>query len=330
MAETASGAAVPVRADPPRTPERPEPAAAPKLDELMLAMDVVDTIRHQDLIVERELGQADRDAALKERLRQVYESQGLDVTDRILDAGIAALKESRFTYTPPPPGWRRTLARMWIRRGTVAIVLAVVVVLAAAVAAYSGWQSARSARLAEAARIELTETLPRALESAGAGALDAAAVPEATAAANMLIQEGEAALTRGDREAARGAIEGLNTLRAGLIQDYELTIVSRPGADTGVFRVPDVNRGARNYYLVVEAIGPEGTALAQRITSEEDGSTRTVTQWAVRVPEATYNAVAADKQDDGIVENDIIGEKPRGQLEIEYRMPVLGGAITEW
>ncbi|MCB1487298.1 MAG: hypothetical protein KDJ88_07550, partial [Bauldia sp.] len=76
-------------------------APAPQLDDVMLAMDVVDTLRHQDSLVERELGQESRDEALKARLRQIYESQGLEVTDRILDQGIAALKESRFTYTPP-------------------------------------------------------------------------------------------------------------------------------------------------------------------------------------------------------------------------------------
>ncbi len=40
-----------------------------KLDDLMLAMDVVDTLRHQEKLIERELGQEARDTALKTRLR---------------------------------------------------------------------------------------------------------------------------------------------------------------------------------------------------------------------------------------------------------------------
>ncbi len=80
----------------------PAPEAPPaKLDDLMLAMDVVDTLRHEEALVEKELSQDMRDEALKKRLRQIYESQGLEVTDRILDEGIKALKESRFAYTPP-------------------------------------------------------------------------------------------------------------------------------------------------------------------------------------------------------------------------------------
>ena len=79
--------------------------AAPKLDELMLAMDVVDTLRHQEGLVEKALGEDSRDATLKERLRTLYEGQGLKVSDRILDDGIRALKESRFTYDPAPPSF---------------------------------------------------------------------------------------------------------------------------------------------------------------------------------------------------------------------------------
>ncbi len=107
-------------------------------------------------------------------------------------------------------------------------------------------------------------------------------------------------------------------------------IVSRPGERTGVFRVPDANTGARNYYLIVEALDPSGTALALPVTSEEDGKTATVSKWGVRVPKATYDAVARDKGDDGIVENRVLADKPRGQLAPAYRMPVSGGAILSW
>jgi hypothetical protein len=97
-----------------------------------------------------------------------------------------------------------------------------------------------------------------------------------------------------------------------------------------VFRIPDANQAARNYYLIVEAIGPDGNALPRQITSEEDGTTRTVTIWGQRVPEAVYNSVAADKQNDGIIQNDLMGEKRRGDLEITWIADTLGGAILDW
>jgi hypothetical protein len=40
--------------------------------------------------------------------------------------------------------------------------------------------------------------------------------------------------------------------------------------------------------------------------------------------------VANDKQDDGIIQNSILGEKRRGQIDVDYRPGVLPGAITDW
>ena len=107
-------------------------------------------------------------------------------------------------------------------------------------------------------------------------------------------------------------------------------IVSRPGEQSGVWRVPDDNPRARNHYLIVEAIAPDGRALQLPITSEEDGRTRAVRQWGLRVDEQTYNRVAADKQDDGIIQDNIVGAKSRGELDVEYTVPTTGAAITEW
>ena len=42
------------------------------LDEVMLAMDVVDTLRHRELLVARELAGEDRDAALKKQLKEAH------------------------------------------------------------------------------------------------------------------------------------------------------------------------------------------------------------------------------------------------------------------
>ena len=82
----------------------------------MVAMDVVDTIRHGHLIVERELDSAGRRKRLIDRLREIYRAQGIDVSDAALEAGVDALEEERFSYTPPPPGLSRSLARLYVRR----------------------------------------------------------------------------------------------------------------------------------------------------------------------------------------------------------------------
>src|SRR5690554_6891092 len=122
---------------PDHAPSKPE---EPGLSDEMLAMDVVDTLRHREGVALRELEQ---------------EGQGLQVSDRILDEGIRALRESRFTYQPTPPSFRRTLAGLWIRRGTIGKVLAVLVILIVAWIGWSYWQERSAEREAEAVRIEI-------------------------------------------------------------------------------------------------------------------------------------------------------------------------------
>ena len=299
------------------------------LDELMLAMDVVDTIRHRDLIVERELGQGARDDALRNRLREIYKSQGIEVTDRVIDEGIKALKESRFVYTPPAPGLGRTLALMWVRRGRIiAWTSALLIGITALWGGYQYGVVAPAERAAETARLELAETLPKSLAAAHAAVLAEARVDTARSQAEALLRDGQAALAANNPAGARTAIASLDALRTKLVQSYQLRIVA--DGTTGVYRIPDANENARNYYLIVEAIGPDGRGLTVPITSEENSRTSDVTSWGVRVSQETFEAVARDKRDNGIIENRILGEKLRGELDPRYRMNALGGAITSW
>jgi hypothetical protein len=317
----------------------PEPAPAPRnLDELMLAMDVVDTLRHQDTLVNRELGEEERDAQLLERLRQIYRGQGIEVPDRILLEGVQALKEQRFAYTPPGPSFARTVARAWVNRGRFARTLLTLLALLGI-----GWgayhfgverpaqeRAVQEQALAERNRIELAERLPGALEQGHEDVLREARVPAARERADRILADGRAALARRDADGARQAIGDLEVLRADLRREYTLRIVSRPGEPTGVWRVPQRNPAGRNYYLVVEPVAPDGRVLSLPVTSEEDGRTVTASKWGVRVSEDVALQVQRDKGDDGIVQRNRLGEKRRGSLDVDYLMPVLGGAITRW
>jgi hypothetical protein len=66
------------------------------------------------------------------------------------------------------------------------------------------------------------------------------------------------------------------------------------------------------------------------IKNEEDGKVRSVDKWGLRVDEATFQGIAADKKDDGIIQKNQFGVKRPGYLEPEYLMPTTGGAITSW
>jgi len=302
----------------------------PRLDDLMMAMDVVDTLRHQEALVERELGQDSRDTRLKERLRDIYTSQGLEVTDRVLEQGIAALRESRFTYDRRGDGFARTLAMAWVRRGVVGTAIGIVLVVLVAAIGWQSWQATNAQRQAEQQEQRFGEALPAELAAVADMAGDAAETADAREAVARLRADGEAAIARRDGTEAAAAIAALEKLQADLRRTYELRVVSRPGEQSGVFRIPDVNEAARNYYLIVEAVDPDGNVIALPVTSEEDGSVEEVSIFGVRVPRSTYEAIARDKQADGIVDDAIIGRKPRGSLTETYVVPVEDGRIRTW
>jgi hypothetical protein len=168
------------------------------------------------------------------------------------------------------------------------------------------------------------------LEQGGREVMGEARVDAARQRADQILTDGRAALERRDAPGAKKAIGELEELRADLRREYVLRIVSRPGEPSGIWRVPARNPSARNYYIVVEPVAPDGRILSLPVTSEETGNTQIVSKWAVRVSEDVFNQVRRDHQDDGIVQHNQLGEKRRGDLDVEYLMPVLGGAILSW
>ena len=413
------------------------------LDEIMLAMDVVDTLRHREHIVERELHNEERDEKLLKRLREIYASQGMEVPDHVLKEGVAALREERFSYQPPPDSLSVTLARIYIERGKWAKRASVT--LGALLVAWLSWSffvtgpareelrnqvaelnreiSATSGQLAlleerlqraenelpaaargipgslqkaatirtsaaekslrqahqllESARrftpptsldtgnfaarseeatiqlgnqqeqiaqigaaigsaekslaeIDSLKVLPDQLASSRDAVIAVAREDQATGMASEIHDRGISSLAAGDVELAIASAAELRELHDTLEQEYELRIVSRPGERSGVWRIPEHNPSARNYYVIVEAIGPGGEVLPQSVTSEEDGSATRVRQWGMRVDERVFNRIRDDKQDDGIIQNRRFGEKRRGYLSIDYSIPTTGAAITSW
>lgn len=291
----------------------------PPLDDVMLAMDVVDTLRRRDRLVARELDEAGREEDLKDRLKRIYAQQGIDVPDHVIEQGVAALREDRFTYKPPQAGIARRLALLYVRRGRWGKWLGGGVALALLAGGINYF-----------AFVAPDKALPDELAQRQAEVLAIAATDNARRAALQLYEAGEAALRASDTAGARAAIGQLDEMAVVLDQEYLIRIVNRPEQRSGVWRIPDVNQGTRNYYVVVEAVSPTGSRLQVPIKSEETGKTDRVTVWGLRVDEATFEAVKRDKQDDGIIENDRFGYKSRGHLQPRYDRPTSGGAITRW
>jgi hypothetical protein len=294
-------------------------AERPPLDDVMLAMDVVDTLRRRKRLVSRELDEIGREQDLKQRLKRIYAQQGIDVPDHVIEQGVAALKEDRFTYKPKGGGLARRLAHIYVSRGRWGKWLG-----GGLAAAVLGFTANYFAFVAP------DKALPETLSELHAEVVQLSQGDKAKAEAQRLLDAGRAALRTDDPDAARAAIDSLEQLQAGLEQTYTVQIVNRPGERSGVWRIPDINTKARNYYVIVEALDASGRRLKVPIRNEESGKTEMVSTWGLRVNESTFDAVKRDKQDDGIIENDRFGVKKRGFLEPSYEMPTSGGAITRW
>ena len=254
-----------------------------------------------------------------ERLRKIYAAQGMEVPDRVIDQAVAALKEERFAYKAPPHSMAIRLARLYVRRGIWGKRLG-----GLAVAGVLGLALYYFAVAAPAA------ALPRELDALHREVAALAATAEVRATVDSVYGTGQAALRARDRSGAREALAKLRDLGAILDQEYEIRIVNRPGEYTGLWRIPDANTGARNYYLVVEALDPSGRAIKVPVQSEETKATDRVERWGLRVDQRTFRSVSEDKQDDGIVQRDRVGHKARGRLEPDYSLATSGGAITRW
>lgn len=291
----------------------------PPLDDLMLAMDVVDTLRRRERLLKKELNETGREEDLKDRLRRIYAQQGIEVPDHVIEQGVKALKEDRFTYKPPSKTLATRLAHIYVSRSKWGkwVGAITVVGLLGFVINYFAFV-APDARLSD----ELKEQY--------AVVMALAQSDYARKTAEQFLNAGNVALQHEDTDAAKAVMVNLEDLRTTLEQEYTIQIVNRPGMRSGVWRVPDVNSSARNHYIIVEAVDPAEQQLTVPIKSEESGKIERVKIWGLRVDAATFKSVGKDKNDNGIIERNRFGYKRRGYIKPSYEMQSSGGAITKW
>lgn len=301
------------------------------LDDIMLAMDVVDTLRHEQFMLEKDLAGEARREDLINRLRGIYKAQGIEVPDAVLMDGVLALEEERFRFTPAKPGFGTRLARLYVnRRKWLPLIYTLTFIFGSVLLVnYVGFVRPQQV---EAKKIEtqLTKTLPQELTEARERAIDLAGTDDLKARANALHEDGENALNDKNIQGAEQAIQNLENLSRALGQSYELRIVSRFNEASGIYLDSKINPDIRNFYLIVEAVGAGGSVLAVDIEDEEYKTIERVTKFGVRVPKSVFDAVAADKRDDQIIQDDILGRKARGALEPTLKFEGPTGYIVDW
>ncbi len=233
------------------------------------------------------------------------------------------LEEDRFRYTPTANRFATRLARIYVSRSR--WLKPVLGVVALGLVIWLAWFF-----MVQLPESRAQGVLPANIEAAHTRIVAMSASDVATDRANNLRAQAKLALGSDDYQEAEALLGQLQSLQQDIEAAYDIRIVSRPNELSGVWRVPDVNPDARNYYLIVEAVMADGRVAAVRVKNQEDGRVEKSSTWGLRVSEETFEAVAADKRDDGIIQGDVVGVKRVGQLDPEYRIPTSGATITDW
>ncbi len=293
------------------------------LEDIMAAMDVVDTLRHQQQLVDRELDTESRQERLLERLRDLYARQGMEVPDHILQEGIQALEDERFQYSPRPASFATRLAGLYVRRKKWGKPLVALCLMAAVL--WTGYYFAE-VRPQQIARTAIPSQLQNTFEEIRSVAKD----PALIAKSEELLNSAQAAFKNDKISIAKQLNSQMDATLQQLRQVYSSRVISRPNELSGVWRTAEINSNTRNYYLIVEALNANGETISLPINNEENGQRKTVRKWGLRVDQRTFNAVAQDKRDDGIIQGNIVGKKRSGYLQPTFSINTTGATITAW
>lgn len=298
---------------PDRTPLAPH--------EMLRVMDAAQVIHERRAALE-EHEAFDREATIRE-IQVMYEELGDLVDAETIEKALDEYLTQRYAFTPAPGGPRRNLALLYIRRGWVASRV-ILPTAAAATLVWGGFAyvEGRAQRIQERDAAALV-TLETDIDRLRDAVLALAAEDLVRERAEALDQEAAAQMAAGSTDALRGTAQRLQNLHDLVAAEYRIEVTG------GTWRYPNDNRNIRNHYLLVRALDVDGNAVTVPIRSEEYGDTRRVSEWGERVPQDVYDRVAADKQDNGIIDDEEFGFKPRGFITAERRHPDVG-QITEW
>jgi len=320
--------------------------AEPKtLQELMRIMDVASTLRREREAASAQLDFDETKALLRKKLRATAEVTGEKVTEAEIEAAIDHYYRTLYRYADPPKSWKVWLAHLYVRRWKIALWTAIAVAVGTLIwwlflsaagpfsaegqrrreaahqleqqdlrarrAAAEAAVRERAARDAQARQVQELATLSERIVAEHAAVVALAQEPAARAEADAALARFEE-LGAPTAEALGALLSELRGLRLELDEAYEIRIVSRGGERSGFIGYVGDTQQVSGYYLVVEAVTDQGRRLVRQIRDGETGESVPTRKWGEQVPKAVFDRVAADKREDGVVDDLLFARKRRG------------------
>ncbi|WP_019140131.1 DUF6384 family protein [Noviherbaspirillum massiliense] len=295
-----------------------------RLREQMGAMALIDEMRHRQMVVQEHLDLPRRREEVARRIREYYRTQNITVDDELVEQGVRTYFDKRLSYEAPHTGKLSAfLSRIYITRASwKKPALAGVAVLALlAGGGYMAQQARENAAVAEraaqsAANAELdriASQVRKTEESFRAMGLPQSDMQQVEA----MVAQADEALRAHDSARARASLDTLESTLTYAATPLTINVVDRAGAKTGVVRRYGASGGTA-WYLIAEATDPAGRVVPIPVTSAESGERKQASQFGVRVSQAVYDSVRADKMDDGHVNDKVLGKKPAKALTVQY------------
>ncbi|MFK7739063.1 MAG: DUF6384 family protein [Planctomycetota bacterium] len=343
------------------------------MHDMLRMMDVASALRRERETAEAQLDIERHKDKLRERLLATAAAAGESVSEAEVDTAIREYLRRQHTYADPPRSWRRLRAHAWVLRWRIFLAVALVgLFVAGAIWAGSMFAGDARDRANEPARrsrprrqVPPPVSMPTRASTKPAPTNPAPTNPASSApvgdpknpARDRLLRTAAAAAAIASNDDARRRVAGLRALgeaahaagnagelatvqgklerlSARLGEEYEVRIVARPGEKSGIDRY--VNGRLSGYYVLVEALGPDGRALQRSIKNIETGATERVRKWGELVPETVWQRLVADKRADGVMNETLFARKSLGEFDEVVvikngsRPLKRGGSITAW
>ena len=297
------------------------------LQDVMRAMDTIDELRHANRLVERAMQAGDRKSQLIDRLRDIYAEQGVDVSDTVIEQGVAALDAQRFTYRRSGGSWQRLIARIYIQRSRWWKPLTLAMLAAVALWWTAGLQRQLPMRTAPSMLgVELRKQYVQAV-SAADWAADGMQYMNRIDALN---HEGKTALDRGDHQGASQALQKLERLNDHVNATYRLQIVLEPDQPFVVTRPGPALGVPPAYYLLVEPVNNLGWPVEVDVFSQDTGQRERVMRYGQQISAELAQRLEAEFAANGRPASRTVGHKQSGAFAPRFDIDVQRRVITQW
>ena len=305
------------------------------LQDMLKIMDVAREMRQDRELVLQELSHEERVSRLRERLLASTELTGETATPEEVDAAIELYFDNLHTFREPQFGLQVLLAHLYIRRWK--LLISGTLLLALGSSLWWLFLAPHAPLSSETQRAAVLRHQQDELARLSTSALEWASEPAVRQQINQLTDEARLALEQSNASAFDAARRELSDLAQQLQATYEVRIVQSGQSAARRDFTDDSGTRVSGYYVIVEAVTPDGQRVSLPIRDRETGNTSHLATWGEQVPEAVYNRLKADKLADGVLDEHLFARKERGHLDWNMQLPGAdgqplkrGGQIASW